>query len=67
MSEVIAAGMLPAAMEMMDGQMVQVVEDAFHFGFPADTARRCSSPRSTASTNCSTGRCNEIVEICRAA
>jgi glycolate oxidase len=35
-SEVIAAGMLPAAMEMLDGRMVQVIEDAFHFGFPRD-------------------------------
>jgi glycolate oxidase len=35
-SEVIAAGMLPAAMEMMDGAMVQIVEDAFHLGFPRD-------------------------------
>ena len=35
-SEVIAAGMLPAAMEMMDGSMVQIVEDAFQMGFPRD-------------------------------
>jgi len=35
-SEVIAAGMLPAAMEMLDGRMVQVIEDAFHFGFPKE-------------------------------
>ena len=34
-SEVIAAGMLPAAMEMMDGRMIRVIEDAYHFGFPA--------------------------------
>jgi glycolate oxidase len=33
-SEVIAAGMLPAAMEMMDGVMVRVVDDAYGFGFP---------------------------------
>jgi glycolate oxidase len=32
-SDVIAAGMLPAAMEMLDGAMVQLIEDAFHFGF----------------------------------
>jgi glycolate oxidase len=32
-SEIIAAGHLPAAMEMMDGSMIQIVEDAFHFGF----------------------------------
>jgi glycolate oxidase len=35
-SEIIAAGLLPAAMEMMDGAMVQAVEDAFHFGFSRD-------------------------------
>jgi glycolate oxidase len=35
-SEIIAAGLLPAAMEMMDGAMVQAVEDAFHFGFPRE-------------------------------
>ena len=35
-SAVIAAGMLPAAMEMMDGAMVAAVEDAFHFGFPRE-------------------------------
>jgi glycolate oxidase len=37
-SEVIAAGLLPSAMEMLDGQMVKVIEDAYHFGFPAHTA-----------------------------
>ena len=35
-SDLIAAGMLPAAMEMMDGSMIQIVEDAFHLGFPRD-------------------------------
>ncbi len=35
-SDIIAAGIIPAAMEMMDGAMVKVVEDAFHYGFPAD-------------------------------
>ncbi len=32
-SEIIAAGHLPAAMEMLDGNLVQTIEDAFHFGF----------------------------------
>src|SRR5688572_9312476 len=32
-SDIIAAGYLPAAMEMMDTSMIQIVEDAFHFGF----------------------------------
>ncbi len=36
-SEVIAAGHLPAAMEMLDGRMVQVVNDTFHMGFPKES------------------------------
>jgi glycolate oxidase len=32
-SDVIAAGILPTSMEMMDSAMIRVVEDAFHFGF----------------------------------
>jgi glycolate oxidase len=35
-SDIIAEGLLPAAMEMMDGAMVRAVEDAFHFGFSTD-------------------------------
>ena len=35
-AEVIAAGITPAALEMMDGAMIRVVEQAFHFGFPSD-------------------------------
>ncbi len=33
-SQVIGAGIIPTSMEMMDGQMIQIVEDAFHYGFP---------------------------------
>jgi glycolate oxidase len=32
-SEIIASGLLPAAIEMMDSTMIRIVEDAFHFGF----------------------------------
>jgi glycolate oxidase len=35
-AEVIATGLMPSAMEMLDGQMVQVIENAFHFGTPKD-------------------------------
>ncbi len=35
-AEIIATGLLPAAMEMMDGQMVRVAEEAFDFGLPAN-------------------------------
>ncbi|CAN5607379.1 FAD-linked oxidase C-terminal domain-containing protein [soil metagenome] len=36
-SEIIATGHLPSAMEMLDGAMVRVIEETFHFGFPLDT------------------------------
>jgi glycolate oxidase len=36
-SEIVAAGHLPAAIEMLDGKMVTNVNEAFHMGFPADT------------------------------
>ncbi len=32
-ADVVAAGILPTSMEMMDGAMIKVVEAAFHFGF----------------------------------
>jgi glycolate oxidase len=35
-SDIIAAGILPAALEMVDTFIIQCVEDAFHLGFPRD-------------------------------
>jgi glycolate oxidase len=35
-SEIIAAGIVPAALEMLDTLILQAVEAAFHFGFPLD-------------------------------
>jgi glycolate oxidase len=35
-SGIIAAGIVPAALEMLDHLMIQAVEQAFHFGFPTD-------------------------------
>jgi len=37
-SGIIAAGVLPVGMEMMDRFIVRAVEEAFHFGFPLDAA-----------------------------
>ncbi|MCS7033016.1 MAG: FAD-binding protein [Phycisphaerae bacterium] len=37
-SDTIAAGHLPSALEMMDGPMVHVIEQTYHFGFPEYTA-----------------------------
>jgi glycolate oxidase len=35
-SGIIAAGIVPAALEMLDTLMISAVEQAFHFGFPTD-------------------------------
>ncbi len=35
-SDIIGAGIVPAAMELMDRGILDAVEEAFHFGFPAD-------------------------------
>jgi glycolate oxidase len=36
-SNVIASGSLPSAMELLDGKMIQIVNDAFNLGFPQGT------------------------------
>lgn len=35
-SDIIGAGIVPGALEMMDELITQAVEDAYHFGFPTD-------------------------------
>lgn len=35
-SDIIGAGIIPAALEMMDQGIIVAVEEAFHFGFPLD-------------------------------
>jgi glycolate oxidase len=37
-SNIIGAGIVPAALELMDQGIVEAVEAAFHFGFPLDAA-----------------------------
>jgi glycolate oxidase len=37
-SEIIAAGIVPAALELLDQTIIGAVEAAFHFGFPLDAA-----------------------------
>ncbi len=37
-TRIIAAGIIPAAMELMDQGILGAVEEAFHFGFPPDAA-----------------------------
>ncbi len=35
-SDITAQGILPTSMEMLDGNVIQVVEETFHLGFPHD-------------------------------
>lgn len=35
-SDIIASGIVPAALEMLDNLMIKAVEEAFHFGFPTE-------------------------------
>lgn len=37
-SKIIGAGIVPAALELMDQGIIEAVEPAFHFGFPLDAA-----------------------------
>src|SRR5687767_9851310 len=36
-SDVIASGMLPAAMEMLDGKMIDIIESIYHFGLSKES------------------------------
>jgi glycolate oxidase len=63
-SEVIAAGVLPAAMEMMDGSMIKLVEDAFHFGFPP-TAQALVLIEIDGIDALLDAQLEEIVQVCR--
>jgi len=37
-SEIIASGIIPAALELMDAGILRAVDEAYHFGFPPDIA-----------------------------
>ena len=63
-SEIISSGMLPAAMEMMDGQMIRVVEDAFHFGFSTD-AKALLLIELDGVSNLVEAQIKRVAEICR--
>jgi glycolate oxidase len=63
-SDVIGAGLLPAAMEMMDGRMVKVVEEANHFGFPPN-AQALVLVEIDGIAELLDGQMNQVAEICR--
>jgi glycolate oxidase len=63
-SDVIGAGLLPAAMEMMDGRMVKVVEEANHFGFPPN-AQSLVLVEIDGIDALLDGQMNQVADICR--
>ncbi len=63
-SEVIAAGHLPSAMEMLDGRMVEVINNVFHFGFPPE-AKALILTEIDGINELLDGQMNEIVEVNR--
>jgi len=64
-SGIIAAGMVPAALEMMDQLIVQAVEAAYHFGFPTDAGAvlivELDGPAAELD-----GQMHAAIEVCRA-
>jgi glycolate oxidase len=63
-SEVVARGMLPSAMEMLDGRMVQIIEENYHFGFPK-TAQALVLTEIDGLDALLDAQQDEIIEICR--
>jgi glycolate oxidase len=64
-SAIIAAGIVPAALEMMDGPIIRAVEDYIHAGYPVDAAAvllvEVEGP-----VHGLEGVCGSIESICRA-
>jgi glycolate oxidase len=64
-SGIIAAGIVPAALEMMDRLIIAAVEAAFHFGFPTDAGAvlivEIDGPRAGLEE-----QARRVVEVCRA-
>ncbi|MDA1140872.1 MAG: FAD-binding protein [Planctomycetota bacterium] len=63
-SDIIAAGILPAALEMMDQLIIKAVEDAFHFGFPLDAKAVLIMELDGLEAGID-GQASRIMEICR--
>ena len=63
-SEIIGAGIVPAALEMMDQPIVAALEEAFHFGFPLDAEAVLLIEVDGIEAGLDLQR-DEIVDICR--
>lgn len=64
-SGIIAAGIVPAAMELMDQLIVEAVEAAYHFGFPTDAGAVLIVELDGLEAGLD-GQMDEVVRVCRA-
>jgi len=62
-ADVVATGIVPTSMEVMDGAMIRVVEDAFHYGFPT-TAQALLLLEIDGIDEILDEQLNTIIEIC---
>ncbi len=65
-SQIIAAGIIPAAMELMDQAIMTALDEAFHFGFPTDAGAVLVIELDGLSAGLDAQR-DRIVEFCTAA
>jgi glycolate oxidase len=64
-SDIVAAGLIPGAMEMMDRLSIQAVEEATNAGYPTDAAAALIVELDGSAAECD-ARFDEVVAICRA-
>ncbi|MBI1817284.1 MAG: FAD-binding protein [Deltaproteobacteria bacterium] len=64
-SGIIAAGIVPAALEMMDRLIVEAIEAAYHFGFPTDAGAVLIIELDGLAAGLER-QAQQVVEICRA-
>jgi glycolate oxidase len=64
-SDIISAGIVPGAMEMMDTLITRAVEEAYHFGFPLDAGAVLIVELDGLAAGMET-QSTRVIEICRA-
>ena len=64
-SDIVAAGLVPGAMEMMDRLSIEAAEGAVHAGYPLDAEAALIVELDGSETECE-ARFDEVVAICRA-
>jgi len=63
-SDIVAAGVVPAAIEMMDNLSVRACEEATHAGYPVDTGAALIVELDGSEAECKT-RFEDVMELCK--